>query len=297
MGFSLPKGLVLNLDEATTIVTKAIRNYNSTDYPNVDIYRAILSVGNAFVQDTRCVLSDGSITLSADVAAYDFSSITDMRPEDVEWVELAYVDQGTWATATSYVVNDLVKGDGSPDALLYVCTEDHTSGAGNEPGTSGGEAVWTQVNSKLGWGVDLVDTLESGVSLRSFNTRNQWPYNTADPQQYQSGPNAVSFRTLTECVVSPVPDARWTLRFYYYAPFTDFDPDSVTPATQSLNIPERYIRPMLRYGVAAEVMRPTPENMALIGMYEAKYNEHVMRTAGQVTRSPQQIIKDPGVYA
>jgi hypothetical protein len=48
-----------------------------------------------------------------------------------------WVDPGTsvstWATATAYAAGALVRGDGSPDALVYCCIQAHTSGSGSEP--------------------------------------------------------------------------------------------------------------------------------------------------------------------
>jgi len=35
--------------------------------------------------------------------------------------------RGVWSPASAYAVGDLVQGDGSPDALYYVCTQAHTN--------------------------------------------------------------------------------------------------------------------------------------------------------------------------
>lgn len=56
-----------------------------------------------------------------------------------------FVWQSAWLTATAYVVNDTVENDGSS----YICTSDHTSGAGTEPGVGGSWAtVWDLMAAK-----------------------------------------------------------------------------------------------------------------------------------------------------
>lgn len=54
---------------------------------------------------------------------------------------------GTWTVSTAYVIGNIVQGDGTPDSYFYICLQDHTSAAGNEPPSDGG-THWNRVTDE-----------------------------------------------------------------------------------------------------------------------------------------------------
>lgn len=286
--------MAITADEAVDIVRSSIRN--PSVYDNDDIARAILSVGNDFVQRTRCTRSSGTVTLAANTAEYDYatSAITDLRPEDFETAEIIYIDEGAWADATAYTVNDLV----TENSKFWRCISAHTGpGDGSTQPDSGADYLtyWSRVAAKTGYPVDCVDYQFISRDLRNPEIFRTPSYGYADAFIEQYRPERFAFKDHTNLVVYPIPQAAWKLQIWYVPPFNDFDPTGALSAT-TLNVPERYVRPMLRYGVAAELMRLDPENNSLVDRYDQLYEGHVRKTAGLAGISNNEFIIEESRY-
>jgi hypothetical protein len=87
--------------------------------------------------------------------------------------------KGVWNSLTSYVINDLVVGDGSPDAKYYICTADHIN---HEPPNSSYwiETIWTAsavnltTNVTLNWATCIANCLMTYAGHSPWSVTN--PY-------------------------------------------------------------------------------------------------------------------------
>ncbi len=79
---------------------------------------------------------DGTFTLNfTDGTSFTTSDLT--GPQGTAGGSMSW--QGAWEVSTSYLVDDAVKNDGSS----YICIQEHTSSAGDEPGVGGSwETCW-----------------------------------------------------------------------------------------------------------------------------------------------------------
>jgi hypothetical protein len=284
--------MATTIDNARTIVREAGRNATDTNvYSNSEVDRAIQSACNEFVRRTNCSDTSGTLTLTADTSEVDVSSLTTFNPDQVYRIEIAYVDQGTWAQDSTYAVNDVVKGDGSPDSYFYRCIEAHTDSSGDKepPNTT----YWTQVAWKGGWKAEHVDYSDVAYELnRDFDSIDA---DVSVIQKLHEGrPKMVGFKDDSTAYVYPVPRAAWTMRVFYRKPFIAWDAGGMT--TDSLNIDDSYILPVLRCGAVAELHASEPENVGFVQQKRAIFEAHVRRIAGDVGRSGNVTFADQCEY-
>ena len=97
--------------------------------------------------------------------------------EDITLTPLNKDSADAWETATEYSLNDVVENDDE----VYRCIDDHTSAAGNEPGTGESwEDVWVLSNVLLRSSVPLWDDLHEGAFWLLKHTREDNVHNDLD---------------------------------------------------------------------------------------------------------------------
>jgi len=183
----------MDLKEARSHVRASIRVHQVDDD---DLDRGIMSALD-YLNRADLLRTTTAVTATANNAELDISSITGIRPGRIWRVSVGYDDQGTWATATSYTQNDLVQGDGDPDSLYYVARSDHTSSGSNEPGSSGGSAVWERVYWTGGTPVKRTDFAAVASALNNCG-------GTGRPTKY-------AVKDSTTLLLYPVPDLAYPI--------------------------------------------------------------------------------------
>lgn len=215
-----------------------------------------------------------------------------IRPERVIRVELAYTDEGTWASATSYQVNDLVKGDGDPDSYFYVCTTANTSDADNQPGTDGGSAYWSRVMWKHG---DL-------LTMVNRDTVARWLGDSPIAQPYlpvnfiaitniaESGkPTHCAFLTQDTLLVWPPPDDTYKLRMLLQYPLTEWEPGQ--SGTLEVAVPNNILLPAID-GMCYWLDPLHPQS----GLWRLRFDVHIKKAAGLTIVDAGPSTRDPRAY-
>lgn len=243
------------------------------DFGNTRLDEALqISLGEL---SRRAHVSRNSITtaLAAGTWQSDLSAdsdFDDFRPEHCKRLSVVLNNRATWSgSSVSYAVDDMVQGDGSPDSLWYRCTTAHVSGAGNEPGSSGGNTYWTQTTSDvLGIVAHVteayVDALHTGFGR--IDNRYQHCFDYPTWQAITQAGTAWLYRPCFACFPSattikywPMTDRAYTLKAQYWQPFTNWTAGAggSTSATV-LNIPPQYARPAIYSGAAAYLIHNDP---------------------------------------
>lgn len=188
--------------------------------------------------------------LTADKPELDISSWTAFDRERLRFTYVEYTDQGTWTTSTAYLKNDLVTGDGSPDALFYRCLQDHTSSASDEPGGSGDDDYWTRVDWKRGFRLTKVpmQTIDDLINENTVAAQTIYVNGTDVTFTRTGRPLFVSYLDNDTLNVYPIPDTRYTIRAYYHEPFSLLNSSGaivtytpgITDSSHTLNIDDEY---------------------------------------------------------
>jgi hypothetical protein len=242
----------MKLSAALTIANTAIR---TDEYAQAQIEQALIEVVTAMMDATRCTLTTGTVTATAHDAELDISGVDGLRGEEVVRVEVGYHDRGTWSTSLAAVAkNDLVKGDGTPDSWLYVCTAAHTAAADKEPPNT---AYWQQVINKRGTLVDVRDYDHLADPERARN-----PVTGALSCGSPARPRIIAFFDAATAYLSPTPDEAYPIVFQYLAPLVSWDVGVDDPDDVELNIPDKYLYPCIRHGVPAILEAPDPADRA-----------------------------------
>jgi len=121
---------------------------------------------------------DGTFTLNlTDGSSFTTDDLT--GPQGAAGRSIAW--QGVWISATSYLVDDAVENDGSS----YICIQEHTSFAGNEPGAGGSwEAYWDLFAQG---GADCTDG-DTGPEEPNGDTGPEEPNGDTEPEEPNGEP-------------------------------------------------------------------------------------------------------------
>lgn len=219
---------------------------------------------------------------------------TGIRPERVIRVELAYTDRGTWsASSVSYAVNDIVKGDGSPDSYYYVCKEAHTSSSSNQPGDTGGSTYWTRRQWQHGNKLELVnrDTIARWLG----DSPNMSPYLPANYVSVvnlnvtPSEPTHCAFLTQDTLLVWPPPDKAYKVRMLIQYPLTEWEAGQSADVT--IAIPNNILLPAID-GMCYWLDPQHPN----ANTWRQRFDIHIRKAAGMSIVDAGPSIRDPRAY-
>ena len=243
----------MKVAEARKFLLTTVRN-DGTSYHNDELDNALLTAGHELVRAAPTVSKTSTtLTVTANVAEIDLSSVTDFKADRFLTAEIGYNDRTTWLTATAYVVNDMVQGDGTPDNKFYFCTEDHTSDSANEPGAST-STVWSQIDWTGGFQLKRCTylTVAQLLSRQAGNYYGYYPISQDHlPRNNAPRPSQIGFRDDDTAYLWDVPEAAWKLTLYWTQPFS---------LTTTINISDEYLHPMITWGAAAVLLMEDPTN-------------------------------------
>lgn len=216
-----------------------------------------------------------------------------IRPERVIRTELAFNQRGTWSDAgVSYAKNDMVEWTGTAEQLFYECITANTSGAGNEPGTVGGEAYWTARKWNHGDVIDVINRDRLAQMLGDRSYANPWvplDYVFQDPQLTPGKPRAGAFLTQDTFLVFPVPDVAYKMRFLIQYPLTEWEPGDSEAV--SIEIPDNILVPAID-GMCYYLEPDHPMN----GQWKANFDRHISRVQGMTIVDAGTPIRNPAAY-
>lgn len=258
--------LLSELRDSAKLYIRGGTSFADADYDRAarDCLHYMVSQGLDVMRSTATVTltaNDPHVDLTAPVAA-------GFRAERFIMAEIGYVDEGTWASAATYDINDLVQGDGNPDSYLWVCTQAHTASASNEPGSSGGAAYWTRVDNRLGTRLRYRAYNETvnprGRRYPLVRHADGWYYY----DDYQSDPNVaggltsdrpqlIGFRTPTDAYVWPTPERSFPLNLVWRSvvPAWEYGAGG-TVASIEFYLPDEYTNALFHHGIPAKLMHP-----------------------------------------
>lgn len=230
------------LANARTIVRSAGKIADTSVYDNECVDDGIQAAGDEYARKTRAIRAvDETLSLTSAISQLSLSGITNFNPERLTRVEITYPDMGVWAVGSAYAVNDMVIGDGDPDAYYYRVTGSHTSAASAEPPNT---LYWTKLQWKSGFDVTHTDYDRVAAFL---NERG------ADPSVYSSvdsvdtgRPRYCGFRDDTTAFFWPVPNANYGVRLTFWQNFTRLSTGG--SGTETLNIPTEDLYAVLWWG-------------------------------------------------
>jgi len=263
----------VNLEEARIVVRDSALQASEETYSDARVDRAIRAALSEFVQQTRCTVTSGTVALTGSVAAFTSTTLSNFRPERIVRAQARYIDRGVWGTGNSYVYNDFVQGDGSPDSAYYICTLAHTSGTSNEPPNG---AYWRVTAANLGTPVDLVDLNTVVCNLESTTA---------------SDPTMFAFEGTASGYVAPMPDSNRILWVQYYQPLVAWEPGTSNASTITLNVPDEYINDALWYGAASFLESADPLSRMQSQGYKA-FKEAIRRVKGEAGLESGPVVKD-----
>lgn len=234
-----------------------------------------------------------ALTFTATNPQLDVSSLN-LRPETIKRAELSFTDRGTWsASSVSYAVNDLVQGDGNPDAKFYVCKLANTSSSSNEPGTSGGDSYWTARIWQRGDKIRLLDRETIG---RIMGDRSYLRPFVPDDYWFAQGPDDASgipcvggFWTEDLFYAYPVPDAAYKIVFLIQKPVDEWD--AGTDAYVNIDVPEKVLLPAT--DGMAWYLDPNHEKAPT---WRQLFDRHIRLVDGGTLIDGQEFFKDPCAY-
>lgn len=243
----------MQLGEARNRLTAAVRKMGKSYGPEEMDMAIQMALNFADLSSYHSLSLTSALTMTVNNPETSLSTLTGFRPDRVIRAQLAFTDEGVWATATAYQVGDLVTGDGTPDAYFWACTEAHTSSASNEPGTDGGAAYWERRLWKRGDVIEIVDlnTIAHMLGDRPL-LRNYLPDDFLFPNMIDSNvsgqPRFGSFLTQSIFVCFPPPDAAYKFVFVMKSAVTDWVPG--TEANVEIDVPDNVLMPLIWFGAA-----------------------------------------------
>jgi hypothetical protein len=261
----------MNVGELQTNVRLAA-NMDDAQAPKADIMTAANYAGNVFVNETRCVITSFTKTLTQYFSEVDLSNIYGLRKEFLISIELGLKDRGSWAE-TAYVLRDLVQGLGgsglgTADTYFYKCIKAHTGDNNvNEPGSTAGNEFWTRVHTKIG------DPMEGPISFEEMRRKFNGSGATDEPTFY-------GFDDADTLHVYPAPDVAYELKGRFYDDFSALAADSSD--SFDLNIPDRYIQPVVWEGIPALLAAGSPDALASDPLWLRFTRESIPRVRNRV---------------
>ena len=241
--------------------TRDILQIDKETYSDARIDRAAQMVlGRAILRVPRLTHTSATATVTASKPEVDISAFQSFRRERYLSSEVAYVDQGTWTTSTAYALNELVTGDGTPDALFYRCTTAHTSGASTQPGDTGDwQSYWQKVAWKGGWQLSKVTYSTIAMKLNGEPQIERVQYDAGTLSSVSTAtPEKIGFKDDDTVYLYPVPDSAYTLRVFYTEPLLlksgttvkTWVPGRAADGNYEPNIPDEHIDAMISFGIA-----------------------------------------------
>lgn len=247
-----------------------------------------------FAYSTTSALSLTINNPEVDVSSLTSSNDDAFSPDRVIRAELAFTDQGTWATGQSYSVNDMVKGDGDPDAKYYVCVEAHTSSSSNEPGTAS-DSVWELTLSRRGDRIMLTDyatvarALGDGPHLRQ-HLPDDYVFDTEATGAFGK-PRIGAWRDQDTLVVYPVPDVS-TYKILFIQKQAVADWTTGVGSNVDIDVPRKILLPAI-HGMCWYL---DPDH-GQAARWEQLFRRHVMDVDGQtIVDAGENPMKDHTAY-
>lgn len=256
----------MKLYEARNIVKRALGGTICSDMSKLD--DGIKVALDRLIRTADVTRNTDTVSLLANVATADFSSITRFDQGKIMRMQTGYSDQGTWAVGTAYVVNDLVVGDGSPDALYYRCT---TANTGNEPPNS---AYW----EKVFWG--------GGFPIQ--NSDYSYVAEMLTNQGKTGRPEYLGFSDKDNAIVWPVPDINYDLTVWHRGPLVSWD--SGTSDDITLNVEDQFLTEGLWWGASAVIAYEDPTNRYGSTQW-SRFNEYLKEVKRDTTYKPGVWVK------
>lgn len=267
--------------------------------------RAFRFAATEMIRATRCTRSTATKVVTAFNPAVDFSTVTGFRVERAIKFEAGYNSLGTWNDGLGAVaVNDLVTGDGDPDARTYVCKAAHTAAADNEPGTSGGADYWLQIDWTRGTEIgfhsyenvrDYVNGLWAPPDQDRYEPWVEGAPLSGTPGVGAGGrPRVIGFLTATTAYIGPVPDLAYPINVTFWSPLTSWTAGATDGGTTAtvLNIPDEYIEPVISYGAVAVLTRQSPDRLPQHPLWQM-FLRSVAEITGQARVAPASSYRRP----
>ena len=247
-----------------------------------------------YTDTATMVVNNPQVDLS-ELVPEDVDNVTTegIRPERVIRVELAYNDRGTWATATSYAVNDLVKGDGTPDSYYYVCGLANTSDADNQPGTAGGNTYWSMVLWQHGQVLPI--TNRDTVARLLGDSPVATPYLPANYvvvgnlMQAPGLPTICAFLTQNTLLVYPPPNLAYKLRLLIQYPLTEWEAGQSSDI--DIALPNNILLPSID-GICYWLDSMHPDRL----LWRQRFDLHKRKVMGQTIIDAGPAVRDPRAY-
>lgn len=295
------------LAEIRKRVTNALRMTDaptsSDAYPFETIDRAFVDIATELIlasQVTKTV--DETLTLTDGNPYLDTSSITGFRSDRLIRASTTLSDQGTWSgSSVSYAVDDLVVGDGSPDAYFYRCRVAHTSEAANEPPNA---TYWERVGWAGNYPARLADfdTVSRLLNQQPFSRSDmgayrEWPLMETGGSTTGARPDLVAFLSETKAYFHPVPDRAYPVRLIWRKPLTwsgAFTPGTAS-TTLTQNIPDEWISDICRWGVVAMLVYQDPGKRHA-SLEWGEWQRAKTRAIGKANSEMGETLRDPAQY-
>lgn len=286
----------LTLTDVRAIVRSSLHVSVQT-YSDSEVDRAVKAAFNELITETSLSRTSGTITLTANDATVDVSTITLFRPERIVRAQIVYNDRSTWLTATAYAVNDLVRGDGSPDSLLYVAHTAHTSSASNEPGGSSTTDNWTRVNWKGGFQVQIKDYDFVASLLDGEPTEMPIVQATIEtgPATESARPFCIAFFDSDTAFVYPVPDIAYKLEIIYKQALETWTDGASGGSVTFASIDNEFISQAAWLGPLT-YLETSDTQSAHWSRYRDEWRRLLKKWKGYVNYNPGVLHKEPNDY-
>ena len=216
-----------------------------------------------------------------------------IRPERVIRVELAFNDEGEWTSGTSYALNDLVQGDGTPDTYFYYCIAANTASALNTPGTTGGQTYWQRTLWQHGPVLALTnrDTVgrllgDSPIPLPYLPLN----YLVATNANMAPGvPTTCAFLTQDTLIVYPPPMQDYLIRMLIQYPLTEWEAGQ--SADIDIAVPNNILLPSID-GICywLDAMHPDRD------LWRQRFDLHKRKVMGMTIVDAGPAVRDPQAY-
>jgi hypothetical protein len=230
---------------------------------------AIQSVCDDIVQETTVTRKTTQVTLTAGEPKVNLTGAAGLdlfRPELFIKATVGLRDRGEWQSGQTYETDEIVQGDGDPDAFLYRCSQEHLSASGNEPPNA-------DFLSRVYWNprtpVELVDFETVRVLLNRATT--------------DSTVRKIAFLTGSEAYLDAPPRKAYPLFLLWKEPFTVWAPGTATPNAVTFNMPDDIMRRAISWGAAAWLSHSDPHERGADARW-IKFQELVARLKGRTTR-------------
>lgn len=284
--------MAYTLKDAREMLERALQHVAGSSDPEL-LDESILFACDEVWRETSVTQVTSEFDCTADQATVNLAaSLTQFRPEFFLRAEAGLIDRGTWATATAYVVGDMVQGDGTPDSKLYKCSQAHTSSASDQPGDSGANSAvyWTQI----AWQErDPLESIDMDTMARKLTGRSTGLY-IAGQAIDEGKPSFISFESGSLAFVHPVPDKAYPLFITWKQRPTSAEVEIGTRSAAQItfNIPDDLLRGTIAWGAAAYHAVSDPVELGGNSRWQ-RFQQLLRSMAGATTRGARIARSDP----